>query len=353
MRTQELWERLRHGVLSPAYFWAKLHWFLHHIGAVILKPLSQSMSPEERAMWFDAAFYHIMLMDKPRMQAYQAALQAVAGGRHVIDIGTGPSAILARLALQAGAIDAVGVEANPRSFRVAAELAKHRYPDVLRIRPGFSTELVPDPEAALPDLLVHEIIGCIGSDEGAPLVVDDAKRRLLAKDAVHVPSACTTLLSPVSPLPPPRLVDSLAARILRRTARAKKTGLYFTANFPAHNRIAAPQVFESFEFAKQMEFRQVREHTFHIESGTNADRDILFDGFVLWIRLAVDEQHVVDSMQQTTNWDPVYIKMLETPVALRHGDVIKVRTEIDVSTTLPHYAINATLPSGRAIEWRW
>ena len=85
----------------------------------------------------------------------------------------------------------------------------------------------------------------------------------------------------------------------------------------------------------------------------NSSGPVLFDGFVLWIRLAVDAENVVDSLADMTNWDPVYFKLTSQPILVLPGDEIVVRVKVDVASTNPTYSMEATLPSGRreSVEW--
>ena len=71
---------------------------------------SGAASPGARALAIDGEFfiyddllYHAMTHDERRNQSYRRALGALARDRVVLDIGTGPEALLARMALEAGA----------------------------------------------------------------------------------------------------------------------------------------------------------------------------------------------------------------------------------------------------------
>ena len=348
-------DRLRHSRLSWGYVKANLYIWLQRAGVILVQRRGEELSALDATAVYDPAMYHGMLLDHTRVDAYRAALSRHAAGRRVLDIGTGDSAVLARLALRAGAVAATGIEANPESFRIAAELAHDPALDgKLHIVQGFSTDCSCDDQPRF-DLLVHEIIGSIGSEEGAPAVVADAKRRLLTADALHIPSVCKTLLSPVMPLGPLGKLDTLASRLMcTGVTSPDQVGVYFAVNFPKAKRLAAPQLFESFEFAADMELVQRRELRFRVEASPDAAPDpLLFDGFVLWIELTVDADQVIDTLSQVTSWAPVYVKLLPQPVALKVGDLLLVQAEVDAESMTSKYRLHVTLPSGQVAEAAW
>ncbi len=95
----------------------------------------------------------------------------------VLDIGTGPHAVLALLAAKAGARKVYAVEANAEAAqRARAFVAQEGWADVVEVIDGFSTSL------ALPELVdvcVSEIVGSIASEEGLYATIRDAHARLV------------------------------------------------------------------------------------------------------------------------------------------------------------------------------
>lgn len=353
----QLLHRLRYSRLSLGYAKAQLILAVERAGVILVQRRGQSLSARDATEVYDSAMYHGMLLDRTRVDAYRAALRRLAPGRRVLDIGTGASAILARMALDAGAQSATGLESNPQSFRAATALARELgIEGKLRIRQAFSTDFTLEGEPPF-DLLVHEILGSVGSEEGAPAVVADAKRRLLTPDAVHIPSVCKTRISPVMPLEPLRPIDVLASQIIGEgQTTPDEVGVYFVANFPPGKRLAAAQDFESFEFARDLELVQQRELRFQLgrpAGASHADAHVLFDGFVLWLELTVDSDQVVDSLHQRTSWAPIYVKLLAQPVVLPVGAELVVHTEVNTESLTSSYGIRVTLPSGQTAETRW
>jgi protein arginine N-methyltransferase 1 len=225
---------------------------------------------------------------------------------------------------------------------------------------GFSTEQQLPEGAAAYDMLVHEIIGFIGSDEGAPMVVADAKRRLLRPGAVCIPHSVTTLIAPVAPLGSLSLRDTVASWFLGASTDSAQPGLYDVANFPPSLCLAAPQTFESYDFRSEYALKQEREAIFRIEppaQGTSqaggAPNTVRLSGFALWMRLTVDDENTIDALHQKTTWAVVYVKLFAQPTVLRVGDELRVRCQVDASTSSPIYAIEATLPQGRVVREQW
>jgi hypothetical protein len=131
---------------------------------------------------FTEASYAAMRDDHNRThkfaQAIKQRLQDPAVST-VLDIGTGPYALLALFAARAGAKRVYAVEANPLAAQQAREaVAAAEDADVpagvVTIIEGFSTAI------ALPervDLLVAEIIGSVASEEGLHATIRDARAR--------------------------------------------------------------------------------------------------------------------------------------------------------------------------------
>ena len=160
---------------------------------------------------FTIDMYGHMLGDQERTAAFERAIQrrmsSLPSGAIVLDIGTGPCAILAVFAARAGATKVYAVEANA----AAAELARatvafvqdpstpdHIAPGTIEVIEGFSTAITL-PERA--DLLVSEIVGSIASEEGMYTSIRDARLRHMKRPEdprSYIPVRCQTLAVPAS-----------------------------------------------------------------------------------------------------------------------------------------------------------
>ncbi len=136
-----------------------------------------------------------MLADLPRVRAMGAALEdALEPGAVVLDIGTG-SGLLAMMACRFGASRVYAVERGP-ILEVARELARHNgLGERIHFIAGHSTK-VELPERV--DLVVAELIGDFGLDEGIWPVFADARRRFLKPGGRLLPDGLALHVAPTS-----------------------------------------------------------------------------------------------------------------------------------------------------------
>ncbi|HEX4414249.1 MAG TPA: amino acid adenylation domain-containing protein, partial [Lacipirellulaceae bacterium] len=144
---------------------------------------------------YDELLYFAMTSDEPRNRAYRAAIERTVPGRTVVEIGTGADAILARFCVEAGAKRVYAIEKSEQAFQAARRrIADMGLTERVIVLHGDSAE-VELPE--LVDVCVSEIIGTIGSSEGAAAILNDA-RRFLKPGGVMVPDRCVTHIAAVS-----------------------------------------------------------------------------------------------------------------------------------------------------------
>jgi len=152
---------------------------------------------------FDAKNYQGMKNDETRTPVYAEALRRALAGREgelvILDIGTGPEALLALIAARAGAKKVFAIEASTAVAELAREaVVSAGFKEVVEVITGFSTE-VNLPEKA--DLLVAEIVGSVASDEGIYATMHDAQLRHLKTPhdpASYIPRAVETWCAPAS-----------------------------------------------------------------------------------------------------------------------------------------------------------
>jgi len=138
--------------------------------------------------------HRAMLGDRPRMQAYAAAIrQLVQPGMVVLDAGTG-SGVLACLAAQAGARRVYAVDdSDALDYAAAVVKASGLQERVELVRGNFAE--VQLPERA--DLLVTETYGALALAEGGMGEVARACQRHLKLDGLCIPSQVELWLAPV------------------------------------------------------------------------------------------------------------------------------------------------------------
>ena len=159
-------------------------------------------------------------------------------GSVVLDIGTGPQALLALIAGRAGAKKVYAVEVQPEVAALARQAIANAVEagevpaGLIEVHEGFSTALEL-PEQA--DLLVAEIVGSVASGEGIYATMHDAQQRLMRRPyeaESYIPRAVETWCAPMSyaqhhPRLAPRGFDWEAVRreIGVRGARVRGLGL--------------------------------------------------------------------------------------------------------------------------------
>eukprot|EP00928_Gymnodinium_smaydae_P010321 TRINITY_DN13882_c0_g1_i3.p1 TRINITY_DN13882_c0_g1~~TRINITY_DN13882_c0_g1_i3.p1 ORF type:complete len:555 (+),score=141.25 TRINITY_DN13882_c0_g1_i3:687-2351(+) len=349
------------------------------------------------------AFDHGALVgDESRVRPYANALRRDAPGRSVLDIGTGPFCLLARLCLQAGAASAEAFEANPKSvdlavarFRGEMEVPSWMALDGVsevsdrgdsstgeprlrvqlagangasarefRVFQGMSDDTALQVSGGY-TLLVHEILGDFAGTEGAAAVIADIHRRgLLAKDCVCIPRRSSTLLAPTSKLELEG-TEALVHRMRHGGSLEVKTRTVYSARFFGRKELLAePQPLEELDFQAGPELEQRRLLEFR------TSRDGLFDG--VHMHLLVDlggpdapedcidalALHASSDPADRCSWATTYIRLLEEPIELPAGSRIAVRCTADLSTSLAKYSLEAFVGEGSeersvsSFEWQ-
>ncbi|MDP7274288.1 MAG: hypothetical protein QF363_02320 [Planctomycetaceae bacterium] len=299
---------------------------------------------DNRAMnqWYTRGTYQILRNDTVRNAAYEKAIAGTVAGRSVVDIGTGAFAFLAEMCVAAGAEKVFAIEENTESFRSAQDRVRHASLESrIQLVSGFSTDVE---LAEKCDVLIHEIVGSVGSAEGMTLVVNDAKKRFLKQNADFIPRECSTFVCPVQPLKLGPL-DAVISAMSQSLFSFRQPDLYKVYNFPESNILGSPVEFERTVFCEEMPLVDRRE----LELVISRDGD--FDGLLLFVEIHVDQENVINSLQQRTNWSTPYLKLFEEPLALVRGDVVHVTVDRDLSTTDPCYELDVRVcPRTSGIE---
>jgi hypothetical protein len=192
---------------------------------------------------------------------------------------------------------------------------------------GFSDQ-VQLPERC--ELLVHSLVGDIGSSEGMIRFIEDAKRRLLTPDAIHIPVRSTTyvVLAEDPELRPAEWAVSYAMRGLRRFEALSFVWFF---GFPHQAALSEPQVFEDFVFRESPQLHSNARLVMEIK------RDGELRGVCFFIRLYVGETRVVDSWVSQTAWSTPYVR-LRAPTSVRKGELVEMSIQSDLSGN-PSYSL--------------
>lgn len=321
---------------------------------IIVGRASEDASQSELIDAYNELDYHIMNSDRRRVEAYRRVLSNpdISGGKRCLDIGTGAFVTLPPFAIAGGASHIDAVEANPKSFALAQAriAADPQLRDRVTLHRSLSTDLVLPTKV---DVVFHEIVGVIGSQEGMVISVADAQERLLAEGGRILPEQVETVIVPVEePVIGP--VSALVSWIGRGKSKlAPGPGLERLLNPSKRCRIGTPKVIEHFDFrpgARSLREQAVQEST--VELGIQ--RDAAFAGFLMSCRVKVGPNvEPIDALDSITSWGAHFVRMTERPVNVTAGSNIRVHFRVDATTIDPTYTLAAELPDGRRPELEW
>ncbi|HEU4562741.1 MAG TPA: amino acid adenylation domain-containing protein, partial [Longimicrobium sp.] len=232
---------------------------------------------------YDDLIYHGLTHDTGRNERYLRALRRHAPGRVVLDVGTGADAILARLAIEAGARHVYAVELLETSYLAARERVRALgLEDRITVIHG-DARAVELPEPA--EVCVSEIVEAIAGGEGAAVILNQA-RRLLAPGAVMIPGRVRTRVAAVT------LPDELRHELGFSPTAAhyvkgifKEVGYPFDLrlcirNFPADHLLSTVGTYEELDFgAGPVQAEYTRREELVVERAGRVD------GLLLWLRM--------------------------------------------------------------------
>ena len=327
--------------------------------------------PSENFISFGAREYLNMRNDPGRTdvltEAIRQRLRGHEGELVVLDIGTGPEALLALIAARAGAKKVYAVEVAPKvadAARQAVEAAHDVEDGVIEIFQGFSTELEL-PEKA--DLLVAEIVGNVASAEGIYATMFDAQQRLLREpynSKSYIPLIVETLAAPMSYVQhqPALSPSDFDWDVVRELAPPPK----FCTAATAVQALSEPQALEKLRFDKplpspgtmletSLTFPMCAERMASSAAACEAllaetddhevPADIIGDfaakvgssmsGIGLWPRLIMDDEDKLkvetrgsDGSPRKSCWELVFPLLCSSPESVAPGDNLRVDATI-------------------------
>jgi type II protein arginine methyltransferase len=289
------------------------------------------------------SYHRAMLLDRARNEIYARALEAaVKPGMLVLEIGTG-SGLLALIAARAGAT-VVTCEENPTIAAAAqAVVERNGLADRVRVLAKRSDTLsIPDDLPRRADLVIHEIFGCQLIDEGVAEALADARRRLLAPDALSIPGRAwlRSALVATDPAPAPTPFADIQGFDL------SPFELLVPAVVPAHLRsVGTIEARSEFASALQMDFNAVAPFGEMKETiALKADGGHI-DGIVQWIAIEFASGEVFEnspfSGAPASSWSPMF-QQLSKPRRAKSGTLI----DVTFSRKGPLLLIDVAEPAG-------
>ena len=269
--------------------------------------------------FYDDVLYNAMASDKSRQDLYERAFHQLARDKVVVDLGTGRDALLARLAVKAGARKVYAIELLERPAQQAKALVESLgLTNKIVVIHGRSQE-VELPEKA--DLCVSENVGHVGGAEGCDVLLHDA-RRFLRPDGVFVPHRCETHVAVIQ-LPDDFLRDPAFAAVGANHAEQSwrsagyKYDLRLCVTGASREMLRSTAgVFEDVDFTQTPVGRYERDLRLQI---TRTSR---IDGFLLWLNLEAAPGETLETLGRNDTWLPVYLPVFYPGVDVSEGDEI-------------------------------
>mmetsp|Transcript_13334 Transcript_13334/g.25097 ORF Transcript_13334/g.25097 Transcript_13334/m.25097 type:complete len:376 (+) Transcript_13334:57-1184(+) len=293
--------------------------------------------------------YEAMRDDVPRTSRFEAAIKrrlASAGNATVVDIGTGPFALLALIAAKAGARKVYAVEKNAAAAAQAKEtVQKEGLQDVVTVIEGDAMK-VDLPERV--DFVVSELIGSIATQEGVEPIIRDARKRFLKDDSGcgMIPSRCQTCVVPIL-----YKGRSFMARLLSPFAGVRSRGKAEPGtNLPLRIKsadeenmefLAEPQILEDFDYCSGESSTSQLQPQKTFEFKVDPSGSCRFSGFAMWTRVVVDETDVIEVRgQPDSHWAYVVSLMSPQPCTVEDGTIV-LNSGIDYTASPVRYSFHA------------
>jgi len=289
--------------------------------------------------------YEAMRDDGPRTSKYAAAIKRRLAGQEgkaiVVDIGTGPFALLAVIAARAGARRVYAIEKTPAVAALAREaVAAEGLQDKITIVEGNALQ-VQLPERA--DFIVSELIGSIAKQEGVQRIIEDANRRFLKKAPrgsggiacpQQIPASCQTFIAPVSFRYHPFLRAKPEWTPLRLDSMSQDIGF-----------LAEEQLLEDFDYCNPAGKgrEESKKMTFKVSREAWQQAGGVFSGVAMWCRVQMDEVDVIEVKGQRSHWAYVVALMSEQPVPIQAPSDIRLESRIDFGSDPVKYMFEAEL----------
>jgi amino acid adenylation domain-containing protein len=290
---------------------------------------------------YDELLYELMSNDPLRNAAFRAAFVPSVRGRIVLDLGTGPEALLARLCVEAGARQVYAVEVLPDAAgRARARLRALGLDDRIMLIEGDAAQAnLPGPA----DVCTQGIIGNIGSADGIAAIWNRVRRHF-APGCIPVPLRCTTHIAAVEL--PDALCETPAFSPVARNyvdrifaAEGREFDVRLCVrNIPPAQLISEAQIFEDLDFRGALPESGQGDAVFRMT------RPARFDGFLLWTVVTTAEGVCIDYLQHQHAWLPVFFPLPDGGVKLPADAEISASWEWAPAegSIFPDYRVRAT-----------
>ena len=270
---------------------------------------------------FDEKSDDAMTHDHLRTTQYDQAIRQVVKDKVVVDIGTGQDVALAKLCVEAGAKKVFAIERQKSASKQAQQYVESLgLQEKIIVLHGDLTQITL-PEQV--DVCVSELIGAVGSSEGAISIINNT-RKFLKPGGLMIPETCRSMIGAVC------LPDQLAKHLLFGTLASsyaqqiidkigRDVGFRVSIkNFPMSHLVSTVDIFEELDFTNQIAVDCDREILLTVKHDGN------IDGFLVWLNVYVQQGMApIDSLQHLHHWLPVYFPAFYPGIELKAGDRIE------------------------------
>jgi protein arginine N-methyltransferase 1 len=287
----------------------------------------EHLSERQQVEWYPVWMYELMETDENRNQPYRDTIRELVAGKVVLELGTGRKALWAVCCAKAGAKQVFAIEANQRSYEASLRFLEANKIDNVRLIHGFSDKI------ELPqrcEVLVHDLIGNIASAEGMIPFIEDAKRRLLTPDAVHIPQRCVTC-AVLAEDPTLTVAERTFSYVLRGFQPLDRLPFVRVFGFQPQDALSEPYVFEDFTFRQEQPFGQ------HVRLDMEIKRDGVLQGVFFFLRIFFNETRLLDTWASHTCWERPFVRF-QQPTRVKEGDRVQLCIQSDLSGT-PSYSL--------------
>jgi type II protein arginine methyltransferase len=273
-----------------------------------------------------------MMNDRPRNQAYDAALRrAINPDSHVLEIGTG-SGLLALMAARAGAALVTTCEMVEIVAEAAADIVRRNgYGDRVKVIPKKSTELQVGVDLPRPaDVLLSEILGDRLLSEDVLRSTADARRRLTRPDAILIPRGVSAIARLVGGefFAEAVSVSQVEGFDLTPFNRFTPSTLSISMESGAFDSLSDDV--EAFRF----DLREIEHRPGEARLQFNAHRAGTCLGVLQWLRLQLHDDIVFENAPAEriapSAWRQVF-HPFASPIEVQPGDRVAVRAKHDLS----------------------
>ena len=282
--------------------------------------------------------------DKMRTKWYQKYINKYVKNKRIIDIGCGSLALLSVLSAKGGGNKIYGIEINKEAYKSALNVIKQNkmLNQIKLINKHSNTIMLNDMDNKKCDIIVHEIIGEIGSCEGVVSSFKYIKKHLITNNdnngIISIPGFVKTYIACVE-FPDYNYWNNLKQKMIL----PKDTKHINLWNFPERHILTQWELWENIQF-NDNSIDKLNKITKEITFKVNKNKGTL-SGLLTYIEIGMNNNDPCLSSYpnlNTCHWPNKFI-ILDNNLDVNEGDIIQLNVSSDFSNdTEITYAFDAS-----------